>query len=1023
LRYASFFSGIGGFELALDAAGAERVYSCEIDEFCRSVFKARFGHEPQGRDINAVASRDIPDADLWVGGFPCQGLSVAGKRKGLADGRSGLFWQFVRLLEQKRPRWLLVENVPGLLSTCSCARCGRQCRDCAAPAGDEDELCQACGGERLGGRVLPEHRGTDFFVVLTALQRLGYGVQTRILDAQYLGVPQRRRRLFFAGHLGAPCPPEVLLEPQGGRWNTAEGGEAGKIAAGELARSIGGVGGGDDYGAGKGTPVTSKTKAHPVCFGTKPGFNDRGDGCDNLTESEGPQTACAVTAAAGHHGHSSPRGDAAENLVAGDVPIVSRDGVPKTAGGKVTDLRDGDPHPSVIGVPSQSVASTVQTSQKASRGQPRENLVVGTLQSCERGQGRKTPEVDHLVAPAMPGPAHTLSKGTGGGLGGRDGQDDYVVLSLTAHSKRHGHQMSSGQAAEGGHIIPVPAAPAMGFEPRYFGARADPGGRPSNTVGITNAKKGGDSAPHVLAPVAPCVTEIYGRTGGEGEASRLVQQPLFIHMADGGMNQKPVKRDGKADCLDTTGPGAIAFATQETPKGFTDKCPTLQVPSPSGGGQPHAVAIQEDGQNGVTMRDKGQSHPLRTNRRDAVAFDLHNKPKDKTGTLIGGHNGGGRNEINSPLVAFQPTGGTRDIQAGPTSPTIKVGSGIGIPSAPAIAFDTTQITSPHNRSNPKAGAPSPTLARRAHPPSVAASLSAGSTQGANAPGRRREDDENLVTADAHQPTMMVRRLTGTECERLQGGFDGWTDLCHQGKASNAVLRVVWETFGPENVSEALRERDASARVAIHLAQEALLQLYLRPEIQGFKGGMHSHLWKEACSEVVSHVRESLRGLRAQGQENRQAPQGREHAEQREGERGLPVRELPREAALEGGNADGESRAAKGADDAGRHRGKTRVRGGASSVRDHAPPSDRNLNALSACEAAEDDWTFCASGGSRIPPWVSMPTFRLGGCGHSVCGGEGSDSPRYRSLGNAVAICVIRWIADRLAAAAAEGADA
>jgi DNA (cytosine-5)-methyltransferase 1 len=712
LRYASFFSGIGGFELALDAAGAERVYSCEIDESCRSVFKARFGHEPEGGDINEVSAGDIPDADLWVGGFPCQGLSVAGKRKGLADGRSGLFWQFVRLLEHKRPRWLLVENVPGLLTTCSCARCGRQCRDCGAPAGDEDDSCQACGGERLGGRVLPEHRGTDFFVVLTAFQRLGYGVQTRILDAQYLGVPQRRRRLFFAGHLGAPCPPEVLLEPQGGRWNPAEGAEEGKIAAGQLARSIGGVGGGNDYGAGKGTPVTAKKTASPVCFGTKPGFSDRGDGCDNLTETDGPQVASAVTASAGRHGHSSPRGDGSDNLVAG----------------------------------------TVQPSPKADRGQACENLVAGTLQSCAPRQGRKTPEVDHLVSPAIDGPAHAVSKGTGGGLGGRDAQDDYVVVgSITAHSKRHGHQMSSGQASEEGHIIRVPASPAMGFEPRYFGAREDSGGKPSDTVGITNAKKRGDSAPHVLASVAPCVTEIYGRTGGEVEASRLVQQPLFIHTADGGMNQKSVKRDGKADCLSEAQPGA-------------------------------------------------------------VAFDLHNKPKDKTGTLIGGHNGGGRNEINSPLVAF----------------------------------DTTQITSPHNRSNPKAGGASPTLARRSCPPSVAASLSAGSTQGSNAPGRRREDDENLVTADAHQPTMMVRRLTVTECARLQGFPDGWVCLC--------------------------------------------------------------------------------------------------------------------------------------------------------GVRPDCP--DR-----------------------RTPPWVDPSTFTPGGCGHSACGCKCPDSPGYRGFGNAVAVCVIRWIADRLAAAATKGAVA
>lgn len=93
MKYASFFSGIGGFELALGSAGAECVYACEIDDFCREVFKARFGHEPQGKDINKVRPEDIPDADAWVGGWPCfppetPVLTSAGERP-IADVRPG----------------------------------------------------------------------------------------------------------------------------------------------------------------------------------------------------------------------------------------------------------------------------------------------------------------------------------------------------------------------------------------------------------------------------------------------------------------------------------------------------------------------------------------------------------------------------------------------------------------------------------------------------------------------------------------------------------------------------------------------------------------------------------------------------------------------------------------------------------------------------------------------------------------------------------------------------------------------
>lgn len=236
--FVEWFAGIGGFRLALEAAGFRCAWTCEIDPFCSSVQEARYGARPDAPDVRAVRAEDVPDADVWCGGWPCQGLSVAGLRKGLADERSDLFWQLVRLLELKRPPWICLENVPGLLTTCSCPSCGRRCKRCLAPAGADDESCELCGSEDLGGKVLPDHRGTDFFVVLSALQGLGYGVQTRVLDAQHFGVPQRRRRVFIVGRLGAPCPPEVLLEPEGGGGDPAPGREA---RAGAAAGAQGGA--------------------------------------------------------------------------------------------------------------------------------------------------------------------------------------------------------------------------------------------------------------------------------------------------------------------------------------------------------------------------------------------------------------------------------------------------------------------------------------------------------------------------------------------------------------------------------------------------------------------------------------------------------------------------------------------------------------------------------------------------------------------------------------------------------------
>lgn len=577
MRYASFFSGVGGFELALDAAGFERAFSCEIDGHCRAVFKARFGHEPEAGDIRALGGPEIPDVELFCGGWPCQGLSVAGMRKGLADERSGLFWELLRLVEQKRPRWMFLENVPGLLSTCSCPRCGRVCKSCGAPAGADDEACQLCGSERLGGRVLPGHRGTDYLVVLSAIQGLGYGVSTRILDAEYFGVPQRRNRLLFVCRLGAPVPPEILFEPEGGCGDPQEGGEEGKVAAGEVARSVGGVGGGNDPGAGKGTLV-------------------------------GAETAPAVTASDGHHGHSSPRGDGTDCL----VPVAFAE---RTRGGvKNIEVMPGGVTPALTnpgkGGRSDAIrimAGTVQPSPKADRGQARKNLVAGTLQGCGPGQGRKTPEPD-MIVPATEGPAHAVSKGTGGGLGGRDGQDDYILVegdsaastpplprlragcgrageihvlmpdksgALCAGPEGHGHSMGSGRAMEQDQIVAAPITagshPNSNAPGRMKNDDINIVGIPTavafdahnNPKEVTGTLCGGERAggkndlncPIIAQPVR---TNIYNNSDPGMEARGIVQQPLFIHIADGGANQNQVKGDGKADCCDGR-PGAVAF--------------------------------------------------------------------------------------------------------------------------------------------------------------------------------------------------------------------------------------------------------------------------------------------------------------------------------------------------------------------------------------------------------------------------------------------------------------------------------
>jgi len=163
MRVGSLFSGVGGFDLGLERAGHEIVWQVEFDKQCRSVLRHHWPNADLYEDVNNVGRATLAPCDILCGGFPCQDLSVAGGRKGLAGERSGLWGEFHRIIGELSPTWLLIENVPGLLSS---------------------------------------NEGRDMAVIVHGLEELGYGWSYRILDSQYFGVPQRRRRVFIVGHLG-----------------------------------------------------------------------------------------------------------------------------------------------------------------------------------------------------------------------------------------------------------------------------------------------------------------------------------------------------------------------------------------------------------------------------------------------------------------------------------------------------------------------------------------------------------------------------------------------------------------------------------------------------------------------------------------------------------------------------------------------------------------------------------------------------------------------------------------------------
>lgn len=328
----SLFTGVGGFDLGFERAGIETVLQAERDPHCLKVLERHwpqtervtdvrcvgvrccsdhiegepeptevdFPHPQRGREDDGVqyglhGSERAADSggnsfsfrrgesaaiDLVYGGFPCQPFSVAGKRAGLGDERS-LWPEFRRILSELRPAYAVLENVPGLLSACGCEACwwagvylGRHKR-----RRGEGHTCPQC---RVLGEFRGRHKGNAFKAILTDLVELGFGgVGWAVLDAQHFGVPQRRRRVFIVAGPGVGSVRDVL----------------------SVCESCGG------------NPETGRAAGERVAYSLTAGVRGTGDGHGNAWNSN-YVTANPVTASAGHHGHSSPRGDGGDNLIA-----------------------------------------------------------------------------------------------------------------------------------------------------------------------------------------------------------------------------------------------------------------------------------------------------------------------------------------------------------------------------------------------------------------------------------------------------------------------------------------------------------------------------------------------------------------------------------------------------------------------------------------------------------------------------------------------------------------------------------
>ena len=196
MRYLSVCSGIEAASVAWEPIGWAPIAFAEIEKFPSKVLAHHYPGVPNLGDMTKFREWDIERGavDVLVGGTPCQSFSVAGLRKGLDDPRGNLALTFVAMVDHYRPEWVIWENVPGVLSS-------------------------------SGGR--------DFGSFLGALGQLGYGFAYRVLDAQYFGVPQRRRRVFVVAHSSGDSrrAAQVLFEPKSLRGNTPKGRKTGQDTA------------------------------------------------------------------------------------------------------------------------------------------------------------------------------------------------------------------------------------------------------------------------------------------------------------------------------------------------------------------------------------------------------------------------------------------------------------------------------------------------------------------------------------------------------------------------------------------------------------------------------------------------------------------------------------------------------------------------------------------------------------------------------------------------------------------------
>src|SRR5574344_1799372 len=185
IRFFDAFSGIGGFKIALERVGFEGIGFCDNDKYANQLYLAFLptNHHVQYEDIRQIDTKTMPDFEIFCGRFPCQSFSIAGTRRGFDDIRGTLFFEVARILQDKKPKYFILENVKGLLN---------------------------------------HDRGRTFATIIGILTDLGYQVQWQVLNSKFFGVPQNRERVYIVGCLGDGCLGKIFPITGGDSENIGE---------------------------------------------------------------------------------------------------------------------------------------------------------------------------------------------------------------------------------------------------------------------------------------------------------------------------------------------------------------------------------------------------------------------------------------------------------------------------------------------------------------------------------------------------------------------------------------------------------------------------------------------------------------------------------------------------------------------------------------------------------------------------------------------------------------------------------